>query len=413
MTNAIEIRDLRKRYVVEEDRACTAKEALLRLFRPTTTVTIEALKPLTLDVPRGAALGIIGPNGAGKSTLLKLVAGVVAPTSGSVRVDGSLMALIELGAGFEGDLSGIDNIYLNGSILGLSDRQLDSLLPRIVEFAGLEEFILAPVKRYSSGMAMRLAFSIAAHVEPDIIVLDENLSVGDVFFQAKCIEKLLDLKKRGKTILLVTHSLDMAELLCDRVVWLRQGEAVRVGAPSETIARYELDAGSMPLEPWNDKVHRRASQRRLSGRFGDGRAVITRFALLDAAMAPTHVFGEGDPITLEVEFEAPRAIGDMNIACTISREEGYPVLVLNGVDEGYRFASPTHGRERVRIRLAPAYLTPGRYLIDVALCLADEGADFLDKRMQLYHFRVEKRYEAQLTCVASAPYSIEARHLGD
>ena len=180
---------------------------------------------VSFTVPRGAAYGIIGRNGSGKSTALKLVAGITKPTSGSVRVDGRVSALIELGAGFHPEISGRENVYINGIMLGLTKREIQARFDEIVDFAELREFIDAPVKTYSSGMYMRLGFAVAIHVDPDVLLVDEVLAVGDEEFTHKCLDKFAEFRRRGRTVLLVTHSLNLVERFCDETLWLDGGRA--------------------------------------------------------------------------------------------------------------------------------------------------------------------------------------------
>lgn len=197
-----------------------------------------ALKNINFEVKQGEVLGIIGPNGSGKSTILKLIAGVMSPTSGRILVKGKVSPLIELGAGFHSELTGKENIYLNGSILGLKQKEIDKCYKEIVDFAGLWKFIDQPVKYYSSGMYMRLGFSVAVHVKPKILLIDEILSVGDSEFQTKCFAKMEEFKKQNITIIYVSHSLDTVANFCQRVIYLNQSKIVKIGEPKEVIDIY-------------------------------------------------------------------------------------------------------------------------------------------------------------------------------
>src|SRR5687768_9091888 len=228
MKNAIEIVNASKVYrrFAHRKQFATLKSALLsrslvRNLRP--EETFPAVTNITVSVPRGQTLGVIGRNGSGKSTLLKLVAGITKPTSGSVTVNGRVSALIELGAGFHPEISGRENVFINGIMLGLTKREVTRRFDEIVEFAELEEFIDAPVKTYSSGMYMRLGFAVAIHVDPEVLLVDEVLAVGDEGFTHKCLDKFAEFKRRGKTILLVTHSLGLVERFCDEALWMDGG----------------------------------------------------------------------------------------------------------------------------------------------------------------------------------------------
>jgi len=220
----------------------TFKEFLPALFMGEKTVDkFTALSNISFEVQKGECVGIIGPNGAGKSTILKLVAGVMSPTSGKVTVHGKISPLIELGAGMHPELSGKENIYLNGAILGLKRKQIDQYYQSIVDFSELQEFIDQPIKHYSSGMYMRLAFSIAVHVDPEILIVDEILAVGDSAFQEKCFKKMEEFKKRGVTIIFVSHSMSQVQSFCTRAIYLKHGKLIADGLPDTVCQQYQND----------------------------------------------------------------------------------------------------------------------------------------------------------------------------
>src|SRR6476620_2043625 len=242
MTSAIELVNVTKVYRRYGGRQfSTLKSALLqrsilRDLRP--SETFPALTDVTFSVPKGSTYGVIGKNGSGKSTALKLVAGITKPTSGTVRVVGRISALIELGAGFHPEISGRENVFINGIMLGLSKREIQERFDDIVDFAELREFIDAPVKTYSSGMYMRLGFAVAIHVNPDVLLIDEVLAVGDEGFTHKCLDKFAEFRRRGKTILLVTHSLNLVERFCAEALWLDSGQAMSHGHPQRVVGAY-------------------------------------------------------------------------------------------------------------------------------------------------------------------------------
>ena len=221
---AVRVVGVSKKFTLHTEKRNSLKERLVR-GRARSDGDFWALRDVSFDVPRGSTFGLIGHNGSGKSTMLKLLAGVHRQTSGSIITDGRISALLELGAGFHGELTGRENIFLNGSILGLSKRQIEASMEKIIDFADIGEFIDAPVKVYSSGMYVRLGFSIAVTVEPEILIVDEIIAVGDEEFQRKCFDYLFELRKRGTTVVLVTHAMGLVESLCDQAAWLVKGVA--------------------------------------------------------------------------------------------------------------------------------------------------------------------------------------------
>jgi ABC-2 type transport system ATP-binding protein len=229
-TSAIRAHGVSKRFVIHGQRATSMKERLVRR-RGSDDGWFNALDNVTLEIERGHTVGLIGPNGSGKSTLLKVLAGILRPTTGTVQADGRIASLLELGAGFNGELSGRDNVYLNASLLGLSRKETDQLFDSIVDFSELTEFIDNPVKHYSSGMYAKLGFAVAVHVDPDILLIDEVLAVGDEAFARKCMAKIGEFQSQGRTILFVSHALDQVEQICDRGVVLNHGKVVYDGDP--------------------------------------------------------------------------------------------------------------------------------------------------------------------------------------
>ena len=239
---AIHISKMDKDFIVYGDKANTLKEKILR-FGSNKKETRHVLKNISLDIKKGESVALIGINGSGKSTLLKLMTKIIYPTSGEIKVNGKLTSLLELGAGFHQDFSGRENIYFNASIFGLTRKEIDSRLNDIIDFSELGEFIDTPVRTYSSGMYMRLAFSVAINVDADILLIDEILAVGDQHFQDKCLDKMLELKKKGKTMVFVSHSKESVKLLCDRAVWLNNGEIRMDGKTSDVLDLYSKECG--------------------------------------------------------------------------------------------------------------------------------------------------------------------------
>jgi ABC-type polysaccharide/polyol phosphate transport system ATPase subunit len=257
-----------------------------------------AVRDVSFEVERGEALGIIGHNGAGKSTILKLLSSITAPTSGEITINGRLSALIEVGSGFHPELTGRENIYLNGSILGMRRRRITEKLDSIVEFAGVRQFLDTPVKRFSSGMYVRLGFSIAAHLDPDILLLDEVLAVGDAAFQSKCLQRIGDLKRAGTTIVFISHDLSAVERLCDRVLLLRRGQIVTSGKPRDVIAEYQNSAFQSSQPPRGEL----GNQERL--------VEIGRLSFRDEEGRETSVLRAGEPFTVSLGFTAHAPVPD-------------------------------------------------------------------------------------------------------
>ncbi len=245
--NAIEVTSLSKNFRLYHERNRYIKAAFLRGRRAKFEEFI-ALNDVSFDVPHGATLGIIGSNGSGKTTMLKCLTGIYTPERGSIKIDGKVAALLELGAGFHPELTGSENVYLNGAILGMTKRDVELKFDKIVEFAGLEKFISTPVKNFSSGMVVRLGFSIAAHVEPKILLIDEILSVGDQDFQRKSTEKIEEFRREGRTIVVVSHSLGLVQQLCKEVIWLDKGKVRQSGLATDVISAYTGGSYSEHLE---------------------------------------------------------------------------------------------------------------------------------------------------------------------
>jgi ABC-type polysaccharide/polyol phosphate transport system ATPase subunit len=391
---AIEVRNVRKVYRRYGRRRAfgTLKSALLggralADLRP--DEAFEALKGLTLQVPAGRTVGVIGRNGSGKSTLLKLLAGIGRPTTGSIDVRGRVSALIELGAGFHPEISGRENVYINGMMLGLTRREVADRFDAIVAFAELQDFIDAPVKSYSSGMYMRLGFSVAIHVDPDVLLVDEVLAVGDEAFTHKCLDRFADLKRRQKTILLVTHTLDLVTRLCDEAVWLDQGEMRAQGDPKRVVDAYLLDVAAKENQAVPAPVPTGTEPQDMTtateGRWGSREAEITGVALTRADGTAGQVFASGEALDIALDVHAPQPLEDFVFGVAIYSAEGVCCYGTNTLIEG---AAPRRlvGDGRVVFRIAALDLVAGSYRLDVAVHRAN-GVPY-DYHRLLYSFRV-------------------------
>jgi ABC-type polysaccharide/polyol phosphate transport system ATPase subunit len=355
---AITVHDVAKRFRLVHERNSTLKATVFNGFRRSVHEDFWALKGVSFDVEEGTTYGLIGHNGSGKSTLLKCMARIYRPDRGQIATRGRLSALLELGAGFHPELSGRENVYLNGSILGLSKRDIDRRFSDIVEFAGLEQFIDTPVKNYSSGMFVRLGFSVAITIEPDVLLIDEILAVGDESFQQKCMEKFADLRRSGRTIILVSHGLDAVRNICDRAAWLDHGALVKEGEAHDVVSAY--------LESVRDdrRAHEQAAGGLVSPEQAEGGWHIHAVHLVDAAGRDVGVVDSGSALTVRVEIDAAR---DEEVALAIGFYRTDGVHVAGPV---LRFRTGGSGRRTVDYRMANVPLAAGTY--DVSTRLLDD-----------------------------------------
>ena len=408
--HAIEARDVRKIYRRYSRRRqfSTLKSALLsrsllRDLRPDDA--FEALGGVSFDLDTGRTLGVIGRNGSGKSTLLKLAAGIGKPTSGRITAHGRVSALIELGAGFHPEISGRDNVFINGLMLGVSRREISRRFDEIVSFAELESFIDAPVKTYSSGMYMRLGFSVAIHVDPDVLLVDEVLAVGDEAFTHKCLDKFAEFRRRGKTTVLVTHSLDLVERFCDEALWLDRGLVRAQGDPRRVIDEYRLDVAGVE----NAELAATADQaetvsggagiaeadgkpggpedlsRAPEGRWGSREVEITRVDLGNAEGRPTHVFETGQGMRIRMGVQAHQVVTDFVFGVGIFDANGTCCYGTNTLIEG-GIPESLQGAGEIEFVVDSLDLTAGTYKLDLAVHRAN-GAPY-DYHRQLHAFRV-------------------------
>lgn len=424
MTPAIDVVNVSKVYrkYARKKQFATLKSALLKgsLIRDLQPEeTFPALRGVSFSVPKGCTYGVIGRNGSGKSTLLKLVAGITRPNEGSVTVDGRISALIELGAGFHPEISGRENVFINGIMLGLSKREIQRRFDEIVEFAELKDFIDAPVKTYSSGMYMRLGFAVAIHVDPEVLLIDEVLAVGDQGFTVKCLDKFAEFRRRNKTILLVTHSLDIVEKFCDRALWLDKGKTLAEGEPKRVVASYLLDVGrdeeaqlakqdaaavasvgtvgaadgagtrgdfsAMP----SDVVDTPANMfQATEGRWGSREVEITEVTLHGADAQVSHVFQSGDAMEVRLKTRAHQALKDFVFGVGLFNADGLCCYGTNTYIEELE-PSEMSGDGEIRFRIKSLDLVEGTYKIDVAAHRLD-GYPY-DYHRLLYTFRVKSR----------------------
>lgn len=392
--------------------------------------TFQALKNVSFSVPKGCTYGVIGSNGSGKSTLLKCVAGITRPTEGDVKVDGRISALIELGAGFHPEISGRENIFINGIMLGLTKKEIQRRFDEIVEFADMQDFIDAPVKTYSSGMYMRLGFAVAVHVDPEVLLVDEVLAVGDQSFTHKCLDKFAEFRRRNKSILLVTHSLDLVEKFCDTAHWLKKGATMGEGDPKRVVAAYVIDVedteenslakaeavrvaaaakevaesrepgagnrepetieivetgeGPAPEEPQGPKDGFKSEE----GRWGTREVEITNVTISGPEGEAGHVFQSGDSIQVRMEVMSKETITDFVFGLGLFNADNVCVYGTNTNLEEFK---PTEisGAGVVTFTIDSLDLVEGTYRLDLAAHKAD-GYPY-DYHRLLYTFRVKSK----------------------
>jgi ABC-type polysaccharide/polyol phosphate transport system ATPase subunit len=410
--NAIELTNVSKIYRRYGGRQfSTLKSALfqrsiLRDLQP--SETFPALTDVSFTVPRGSTYGVIGRNGSGKSTALKIVAGITKPTSGTVRVVGRISALIELGAGFHPEISGRENVFINGIMLGLTKREIQQRFDEIVDFAELREFIDAPVKTYSSGMYMRLGFAVAINVNPDVLLVDEVLAVGDEGFTHKCLDKFAEFKRSNKTILLVTHSLNLIEKFCDEAVWLDGGHALAHGDPKRVVGAYltKVEEGEEVLLATTTAKAVEAAQppsdadqpapedptsdmfQATEGRWGSRELEIVDVALLDRDGQPSFVFHTGDAMSIRVKVNAAHPIDDFVFGIGLFNADGMCCYGTNTYLEEMNPELLTDEGEAT-FAIDGLDLVEGTYKLDVAVHKRD-GFPY-DYHRLLYTFRVKSR----------------------
>jgi ABC-2 type transport system ATP-binding protein len=350
----IRVADVSKRFRLDKDKSLKERLVLRRANR----VPVEefwALRNVSFELDAGNTLGLIGHNGSGKSTLLKTVGGILTPTSGFVEKRGRIAALLELGAGFHPDLTGRENVYLNASILGLTRAQTDQYFDAIVDFSGIEQFIDTQVKFYSSGMYVRLAFAVAVHVDPEILLVDEVLSVGDEPFQRKCLERIKSFQREGRTIVFVTHSLDQTRELCDRVILLEHGNVIVDGKPTDAIRTYRERYAVDEPEDEDDEPE------------GSGELTITGVRVTDGSGASCRDFVPGDDVGIELEITAHTAVPAWVCGVEIRNQVDTLVFGTNSELLGVDLGGFGEGVRRIRFTLPRIPMTEGVYAVTVAV----------------------------------------------
>ena len=358
---------------------------------------------VSFDVKRGETVGIIGTNGSGKSTILKIITGVLNPSGGHVEIDGRISALLELGAGFNMEYTGIENIYLNGTMIGFSREEIDAKMQDILDFADIGDFVHQPVKTYSSGMFVRLAFAVAINIDPEILIVDEALSVGDVFFQAKCYKKFEDFKKMGKTILFVSHDLGSISKYCDRVVLLNRGKKLAEGTPKEMVSMYkrimvnqdkaeEIAAHQMDMSSLEEEDEKEIKEAACEGQwknhynlnpdvdeYGNGAAEIVDFAIIDENGNYTNAIVKGTRFRLKSKVKFKQDVHDPIFTYTFKNIQGVAITGTNTMYEKKDVPLAKEGETYVATFEQDMFLQGGEYLLSMSC------TGYRDGEFQVYH----------------------------
>jgi lipopolysaccharide transport system ATP-binding protein len=363
---ALQVSGLSKRYRIGEYSSDTQlreaiMNALARLVRRERAAdeVILALNDVTFDVRQGEVLGVIGRNGAGKSTLLKVLSRITYPTSGTVKVRGRVASLLEVGTGFHEELTGRENIYLNGSILGMKKQEIDRRLEEIVEFSGVRPFIDTPIKRYSSGMRLRLGFSVAAHLTPDILLVDEVLAVGDADFQKKCLDVMDGLRTSGRTVLFVSHNMAAVEHLCSRCIWIEAGRLRADGEARAIVGEYmktfaRASVGAVDLEKFENRT-------------GNGEARFTRLEFRNEAGETVNYIRSGDKLSIRLHYRALKRLRDLVVGINFHSEYGTLLAASNNWATGDDIPLVEPGEGHADFEIDCLYLLPGRYYLSLWL----------------------------------------------
>ena len=391
----LELISVSKRFQLKTERHRSIQDSFVRFWRRKREPGDEfwPLRNVSLVLHAGESIGILGQNGSGKSTLLKILTGVLQPTSGQVHMRGRIAALLELGAGFHPELTGRENIYLNGSVYGIGRREMQRQLKSIIDFAELGEFIDMPVKHYSSGMYVRLGFAVAIHTEPEVLVVDEVLTVGDQIFQQKCLQRILEMQAAGVAIVLVSHNLEDVRRLCQRALWLHEGEVRADGAASDVADDYlaytnelyyikrrtELAAAAEDTQATTESDQRR---------WGTQRAEIVRVELCDDQNQPADRFSQGAALLVRIHYVCHEPIRRPRFGLAIYRQDGTHVNGPNSVDDGY-LLERVEGKGIMEYRIDHLPLNPGRYELTVAI-YNQYATIAIDHHHRMYPFEIRQ-----------------------
>jgi ABC-type polysaccharide/polyol phosphate transport system ATPase subunit len=398
---AIEAHNLTKMYRIYADPKDRLKEYLLR-GRRKCHEEFWALRDVTFRAPVGSTFGLIGDNGSGKSTLLQLLAGTLTPTYGTVQVRGRISAILELGAGFNPEFTGRENAFMSGAIMGIGQREMEERFQEVVSFAEIGDFVDRPVRMYSTGMYFRLAFAVATSVDPEVLILDEALSVGDQYFQKRCIDRIEAFRKAGKTILFCSHNTYQVRMICDQVIWLRDGRAAMIGETLKVVAEYESYL--------RDRIAEKASPppvpRQANPDLGPNPAPwISEASLIVNGQAMVrHELQTGDDLAVAVSFEVPRAPTTVHVGVRIVRNDG---IECYGIGTHLEGVAPLTTSGRVTIRFTDLQLLAGEYNVSVYL-LDETGLHPYQELGKACSFWVSQSFIALGMCQLRHEWSVEA-----
>ena len=394
---AVKVENISKKFRVLHEKPAFVKDVLPKIFGKARFEEFWALRDISFQLEKGKSLGIVGSNGAGKSTLLNVLSGVTYPTQGKINMNGKLSTILSLGAGFHPELSGIDNIYLNASILGMKMQEIKQKLSSIVKFSELDGFIDAPIQTYSTGMLMRLGFSTAIHVDFDILLLDEILSVGDIHFQQKCIDKLREFRKQQKTLVIASQSLSQLEELCDEIIFLDKARIEARGMPKEIIKHYvehrhqEDDFRQKELRLW-------AAIDTFGKKMGNKYAEIKKVNIQNGRGCEKDVFRSGEALIVKVNYQINRSIRDAHFGVAIFRKDGVYCYGPNTKFDGIDLGELKEGESNFSIKFKNLYLGGGEYLISAAIWDKEEKNPY-SHHVGCYSFKIEPDDDSGLIAV--------------
>lgn len=400
---AIKIRDVSKTFKLSNGKPKTFKEKMILKSNKSNTTIFKALDKVTLSIKKGETIGLLGRNGSGKSTLLKLMTGILYPDSGTISMEGKVSSLLELGAGFHPDFTGRENIFMNAAILGLSKKEIKSKLDKIISFSELQEYIDNPVRSYSSGMYMRLAFSVAIMVEPDILLIDEVLAVGDAAFQQKCIEQLVQMKNKGTTIVIVSHDLGVMEKICDRLVWIHKGVIKSEGNPKKTIDQYI----TFLAEQENDRLINEANEVKIAisttesqasvenasnkqselNRWGNKKIEITDVIIGDLIGNLKYSFMTGDNMSITLKFKANKHVDKPVFGIGFVNSFNIDCYGTNTFIDRFEIDKIQKGSSgEIKFVISSLNLLAGTYYLKIAV--HDEHGEQFDYHDKMYSFQI-------------------------